>query len=118
MTSYNSPVGNHMCISSPTILPNPAPILNTGMKLPLGTGIVELMIENMNWKSIDCYNWYLKFMRHTNVETIINSTKKLSLNWGFGVGNQFFRQFCWSLLIVKDTSCWSGVFTFQVKGLF
>lgn len=44
------PVGYHMCISSPTSLPKAAPMLKTGMKLPLGTGIVELMIEKMNCK--------------------------------------------------------------------
>lgn len=31
-------------------LPRAAPILNTGMKIPDGTGTVELMIEKMNWK--------------------------------------------------------------------
>lgn len=40
-----------MCINSPMILPNAAPILNTGMKLPLGTGIVEHIIEARNWKN-------------------------------------------------------------------
>lgn len=41
-----------MCIHSPTTRPKAAPILNTGMKLPLGTGIVELIMENMNCKVI------------------------------------------------------------------
>jgi hypothetical protein len=45
---YLMPAGNHQCISSPTHLPNAAPILNTGMKLPEGTGIVEPMMEKMN----------------------------------------------------------------------
>lgn len=35
-------------MASPTALPNAAPILNTGMKIPDGTGTVELMIEKMN----------------------------------------------------------------------
>jgi hypothetical protein len=54
---YLMPAGNHQCISSPTHLPNAAPILNTGMKLPEGTGIVEPMMEKMNWNQssgFDC----------------------------------------------------------------
>lgn len=44
----NLPRGNQRCINSPTILPNPAPILNTGMKIPLGAGTVEEIIEVEN----------------------------------------------------------------------
>jgi hypothetical protein len=36
-------------MSSPTIRPNAAPILKTGIKLPEGTGIVEPIIENTNY---------------------------------------------------------------------
>jgi len=41
-------VGNQRAIASPTALPSAAPILNTGMKIPDGTGTVELMMEKMN----------------------------------------------------------------------
>lgn len=43
-----TPLGNHKCISSPTIRPNAAPVLNTGMKLPDGIGMVDAIIENTN----------------------------------------------------------------------
>lgn len=36
------------CIPSPTILPSDAPILNTGMKIPEGTGMVDVIIEKKN----------------------------------------------------------------------
>jgi hypothetical protein len=45
---YLTPYGNIICIISPKIRPIPAPILNTGMKLPEGTGIVEPIMEKMN----------------------------------------------------------------------
>lgn len=45
------PLGNAMCISSPATLPSAAPILNTGIKLPLGTGIVDAIIEKTNCKN-------------------------------------------------------------------
>lgn len=47
---YRTPLGNHRCIPSPINLPRAAPILNTGMKIPDGTGIVEATIEKKNWK--------------------------------------------------------------------
>lgn len=37
-----------MCNNSPIIRPKAAPTLNTGMKLPEGTGIVDEIIENTN----------------------------------------------------------------------
>jgi hypothetical protein len=37
---------------SPTSLPSAAPILNTGMKIPLGTGIVDVMIDAKNYKKL------------------------------------------------------------------
>lgn len=37
-------------MASPMALPRAAPILNTGMKIPDGTGTVELMMEKTNWK--------------------------------------------------------------------
>jgi hypothetical protein len=42
------PSFQYKLIPSPTNLPNAAPILKTGMKIPLGTGIVEVMIEKKN----------------------------------------------------------------------
>jgi len=35
-------------MSSPIIRPNAAPVLNTGIKLPDGIGIVDAIIENTN----------------------------------------------------------------------
>lgn len=46
---YLTPLGNHKAIASPTARPRAAPILNTGMKIPDGTGIVELIMEKINW---------------------------------------------------------------------
>lgn len=43
-----TPYGNQECMSSPTIRPNAAPVLNTGMKLPDGTGMVDAIMENTN----------------------------------------------------------------------
>jgi len=43
-----TPHGNHRCMSSPTIRPNAAPVLNTGMKLPDGIGMVDAIMENTN----------------------------------------------------------------------
>lgn len=45
------PLGNCICINSPTILPAAAPTLKTGMKLPEGTGIVDEIMENINCKN-------------------------------------------------------------------
>lgn len=48
---YRMPNGKYKCKASPTIRPIDAPILNTGMNIPLGTGIVEPIIEKTNWKN-------------------------------------------------------------------
>lgn len=45
---YLTPCGNQSAIASPTHRPKAAPILKTGMKIPDGTGTVELTIENKN----------------------------------------------------------------------
>lgn len=45
---YRTPYGKYKCNASPTIRPSAAPILNTGMKIPDGTGTVDAMIEKMN----------------------------------------------------------------------
>ncbi len=45
---YRTPLGNQRCIPSPTNLPIAAPILNTGINIPDGTGIVEATIEKKN----------------------------------------------------------------------
>lgn len=45
---YRTPNGNHKCMPSPTIRPRAAPILNTGIKIPDGTGIVDAIIEKKN----------------------------------------------------------------------
>ena len=49
-------------MASPTHLPKAAPILKTGIKIPEGTGTVELIIENTNFKnhllSIQKFNQY------------------------------------------------------------
>lgn len=42
------PSGNHMCIASPIMRPKAAPILNTGIKLPDGTGNVEASTVRKN----------------------------------------------------------------------
>lgn len=52
---YRTPCGNHRAIASPTVLPSAAPILKTGMKMPDGTGTVELMMEKMNWNRIPLF---------------------------------------------------------------
>ena len=43
-----TPSGNHKCIASPTMRPNAAPILNTGIRLPDGTGSVDARIVSRN----------------------------------------------------------------------
>lgn len=48
---WRTPWGKDRWISSPTTLPNAAPILNTGIKLPDGTGIVEHTMEKNHWKT-------------------------------------------------------------------
>lgn len=48
--SRNLPKGNQRCMSSPTIRPNPEPILKTGMKIPLGAGTVLEIIDVQNCK--------------------------------------------------------------------
>lgn len=45
----NLPRGNQRCISSPTILPNPEPILKTGINIPLGAGTVLEIIDVPNY---------------------------------------------------------------------
>lgn len=45
---YRIPNGKYKCKASPTIRPIDAPILNTGINIPLGTGIVEPIIEKTN----------------------------------------------------------------------
>ena len=41
-----NPPGNHKFIPSPTILPNAAPILNDGIRTPVGTGKVAARMDN------------------------------------------------------------------------
>jgi len=43
-----TPYGNHRCMSSPTIRPIAAPVLNTGIKLPDGIGMVDAIMEKTN----------------------------------------------------------------------
>lgn len=50
---YRTPYGKYKCNASPIILPNAAPILNTGINIPDGTGIVDAMIENINYNDIE-----------------------------------------------------------------
>lgn len=45
---YRTPYGKYKCKASPTIRPNAAPILNTGINIPDGTGMVDAIIEKMN----------------------------------------------------------------------
>lgn len=45
---YRTPFGNHKCIDSPMIRPKAAPILNTGINIPDGTGIVDAIMEKKN----------------------------------------------------------------------
>lgn len=42
---------HNKCIPSPTILPSEAPILKTGIKIPDGTGMVDVIIEKKNCKN-------------------------------------------------------------------
>lgn len=44
---YLMPSGKYKCIASPTIRPKAAPILNTGMNIPDGTGTVDAIIEKI-----------------------------------------------------------------------
>lgn len=48
---YRMPNGKYKCNASPTIRPRAAPILNTGINIPDGTGMVEAIIEKTNWNA-------------------------------------------------------------------
>ena len=48
---YLTPCGNHMARSSPTRRPNAAPILNTGIKMPDGTGSVDATTDMQNCRT-------------------------------------------------------------------
>lgn len=43
------PSGKYRCNASPTIRPRAAPILNTGINIPDGTGIVDAIIEKITF---------------------------------------------------------------------
>lgn len=119
MPPYLTPCGNCRAMASPTTLPSAAPILKTGMKIPDGTGTVELIIEKMNWKihkineypnSQDKARFYILTVNATKPSSPIN-TSVLSVDQCL---TMFLSSTVRSLLVhvkfVKRPWTWSWVF--------
>ena len=67
------PSGNHRCIASPIMRPKAAPILNTGIKLPDGTGNVEANTVKKNYQT----NWIMNYITNKKKWLLTVTTTKI-----------------------------------------